>query len=143
MAAFKYLSGPKEIRSATSAATGAYAAGEVIGLSGGACVIGANQLCAGVALEAAVTSGTTKFIVITPDQEWVATYAGTTAETMKGEDYLVTYTTGSQVVSTTTTTPTVTVQRLDPRDGAKASGRLIVRFNAANCQMTGLVTAAA
>lgn len=143
MVGFKYYNGPVIIKEVDSAATGTYDAGEVIGLSSGAAVIGANGNCAGIALQDAVTSGKTKFLVITPENEWVAAYAGTTNANQVGVDYLVTYTTGSQVVSTTTTTPTVTVQALDPRDGAKAGGRLIVRFNQANCVMTGLITAAA
>jgi hypothetical protein len=96
-----------------------------------------------VALKAAVTSGTTPIIVIDPTQVWNIEYAGTTAVTMEGEDYLMTYTTGSQCLSITTTTPTMTIVQVDPRDGAKATGRVQARFNAANCQLTGLVTAAA
>jgi hypothetical protein len=140
---FKLLSGPSIIREYPSAATGTYKAGEVVGLQSGACVIGANQLCAGVALKDAVTSGTTPILIITPEQLWEVGYNGTTAATMEGEDYLVTFTTTAQCVSSTTTTPTVTVEQLDPRDGAKAYGRLQVRFNRANCQMSGLLTAAA
>ena len=143
MTGIKYRNGPVIVKEAPSAATGTYAAGEVVGLTSGACVIGANGNCAGVSLQAAVTGGTTKFLVITPENEWIMSYASTTAATQVGVDYLLTYTTGSQVVSATTTTPTVTVQELDKRDAVGASGgRLIVRFNQANCVMTGLVTAA-
>ena len=95
----------------------------------------------GVALDDALTSGHTRVLVITPEQVWSAGYNGTTAESMLGEDYLVTFTHDAQCVSSTTTTPTVTVQNLDPRDGVKAYGRLHVRFNNANCQSIGMVTA--
>lgn len=139
---FKYVSGPIEIREYDSAATGTYYAGDIVGLTSGACVIGAAGNCAGVALNDALTSGKTKVILINTDQIWSAGYNGTTATTMRGVDYLVTFTAGSQIVSSTTTTPTVTVVDLDPRDGAKAYGRLQVRFNQANVLMSGLVTAA-
>jgi hypothetical protein len=129
------------IREFPSAATGTYVAGDIVGLTSGACVIGADNLCAGVALKDAVTSGTTPIIICDPQQVWSIEYAGTTAATMEGEDYLVTFTTGSQCLSTTTSTPTMTVIQLDPRDGAKATGRVHARFNAHNCQMTGLATA--
>lgn len=136
----KYVSGPYEIREYNSAATGTYVAGDVVGLSSGACIIGADNLCAGVALEDAVTSGHTKIILITPETVWNMEYAGTTTEAMEGEDYLMTFTTGSQCLSTTTSTPTCTIQHLDPRDGPALYGRCHVRFNAHNCQMTGLAT---
>lgn len=137
----KLVEGPVVIREFPSAATGTYYAGDVVGLTSGACVIGANLLCAGVALKDAVTSGTTPIIVIDPTQIWNIEYAGTTAVTMEGEDYLMTFTAGSQCLSTTTTTPTMTIVQIDPRDGAKATGRVQARFNVANCQLTGLVTA--
>ena len=135
----KYISGPYEIREYTSAATGQYYAGDVVGLSSGACVIGADNLCMGVALKDAVSSGTTPIIVINTDQVWSIEYVGTTATTMQGEDYLMTFTAGSQCLSATTTTPTMTVLKLDPRDGAKATGRVHARFNQAVCQSTGLL----
>jgi hypothetical protein len=137
----KLVSGNTEVREYPSAATGTYVAGDVVGLTSGACVIGADNLCAGVALKDAVTSGTTPILIITPEQVWNIEYAGTTAATMEGEDYLMTFTTGSQCLSTTTTTPTATILQLDPRDGAKATGRVFIHFNAHNCQMTGLATA--
>ena len=138
---FRFVEGPLVKGKAASAATGTYKAGEVIGLSSGACVIGNSGACAGIALQDAVTGGTTEFIVLDPTQIWSVYYAGATSEAQKGEDYLMTFTTGSQRLSSTTTTPTCTVVRLDPRDGPKAGGRLHVRFNQANCQMTGLLTA--
>lgn len=137
----KLVSGPQEVREYTSAATGTYAAGDVVGLTSGACVIGADNLCMGVALEAALTSGTTHIIVIYPEQVWSVEYVGTTAASMCGEDYLMTFTTGSQCLSATTTTPTMTVLKLDPRDGALATGRVHAHFNAHNCQALGLATA--
>jgi hypothetical protein len=136
----KYVSGPYEIREYNSAATGTYVAGDVVGLTSGACVIGADHLCMGVALEDAVTSGHTKIIVIDPTQVWNVEYAGTTLETMEGEDYLMTFTTGSQCLSTTTSTPTMTILHLDPRDGPLLYGRCHAKFNVSSCQSTGLVT---
>jgi hypothetical protein len=52
---------------------------------------------------------------------------------------LMTFTAGSQCLSATTTTPTMTVLKLDPRDGAKATGRVYARFNQAVCQASGLL----
>jgi hypothetical protein len=136
---FKLVSGPCEVRVYPSGTTGVYDAGEIVGLTSGALVIGADNLCMGVALQDAVTSGHTKIIVITPEQIWSCGYNGTTSEAMCGEDYLVTFTHDAQCVSSTTSTPTVTVQNLDPRDGVKAYGRLLVRFNQAVCQSSGLL----
>jgi len=136
---FKLVSGPCEVREYPSGTTGVYDAGEVVGLSSGALVIGADNLCMGVALEDAVTSGHTKIIVITPEQTWSCGYNGTTAESMLGLNYLVTFTHDAQCVSSTTSTPTITVVGLHPNDGAKEYGRLLVRFCVAVCQATGLV----
>ena len=136
----KYISGPYEIREYNSAATGQYVAGDVVGLTSGACVIGADNLCMGVALEDAVTSGHTKIIVIYPSQVWNIEYVSTTTEAMEGEDYLMTFTTGSQCLSATTTTPTCTILHLDPRDGPALYGRCHVSFNVPTCQSTGLIT---
>jgi hypothetical protein len=135
----KFISGPYEIREYDSAATGTYVAGDVVGLSSGACVIGADNLCMGVALEDALTSGKTKIIVIDTAQVWNVEYADTTSTAMQGEDYLMTFDTGSQCLSTTTTTPTMTVLKLDPRDGAKLYGRVHAKFNQAVCQASGLL----
>ena len=135
----RLVEGPCVVREVTSATTGTYDAGEVIGISSGVAVIGADGLCAGVALKDAETSGTTPYIVIDPTQIWRICYNGTTASTMIGEDYLMTFTTAAQILTSTTTTPTCTVVSL--ANDAGAYGDLHVRFNVSNCQMTGLVTA--
>jgi hypothetical protein len=127
------------VREVTSATTGTYDAGEIIGISAGVAVIGADGLCAGIALKDALTSGITPYIVIDPTQIWRVCYNGTTASTMIGEDYLATFTTGAQILTSTTSTPTCTVVSL--ANAAGEYGDLHVRFNASNCQMTGLVTA--
>lgn len=136
---WKLVEGPCVVREVTSATTGTYDAGEVIGISSGVAIIGADGACAGVALKDALTSGTTPYIVIDPTQIWEVCYNGTTASTMIGEDYLATFTTSAQCLSSTTSTPTATVVSLATDAGAY--GKLHVRFNVSNCQMTGLVTA--
>lgn len=136
---WKLVEGPCVVRTVTSATTGTYDAGEIIGISSGVAVIGADGLCAGIALKDALTSGTTPYIVIDPTQIWEVCYNGTTASTMVGEDYLATFTTGAQCLTTTTSTPTATVVSL--RGAAGEYGSVHVRFNVSNCQMTGLVTA--
>jgi len=135
----KFVEGPCVVREVTSATTGTYYAGEVIRISSGVGAIGADGYCAGVALEDAVTSGTTAYIVIDPTQIWRICYNGTTASTMCGEDYLMTFTTTLQILTSTTSTPTCTVVSL--ANDAAEYGDLHVRFNVSNCTMTGLVTA--
>ena len=136
----KLVEGPCVVREVTSANTGVYDAGEVISIASGVAEIGAAADCAGVALKDSLTSGTTPYIVIDPTQIWRICYNGTTVSTMIGEDYLMTFTTGAQILTSTTSTPTCTVVSL--ANDAGAYGDVHVRFNVANCQMTGYVTAA-
>lgn len=135
----RLVEGPCVVREYTSAATTTYDAGEVVSISSGSVAIGAHDACAGVALkDAGGVTTTTPIILITPEQIWSIGYNGTTATTLIGNTYLMTFTTGAQCLSSSTGTPTVTVVGLDPRDGAKAYGRVLVKFLASNCQMTGL-----
>jgi len=136
---FKLVEGPCVVREYTSAATTTYDAGEVVTVASGSVAIGAHDACFGVALkDAGGITTTTPIILITPEQIWECGYNGTTAATMIGSTYLVTFTTGAQCLSSTTSTPTVTVVGLNPNDGAKAYGRLYVKFLASNCTATGL-----
>lgn len=136
---FKLVEGPCVVREYTSAAATTYDAGEVVSISSGSVAIGAHDACAGVALkDAGGTTTKTPIILITPEQVWECGYNGTTATTLIGSTYLVTFTTGAQCLSSTTSTPTVTVVGLNENDGAKAYGRLYVKFLASNCQMNGL-----
>ena len=141
---FKLVEGPCVVREFTSAAATTYDAGEIVSVATGSCAIGAaGGLCAGVALkDASGTTTNTPVIIITPEQIWSCGYAATTATTMEGVDYLVDFTTGAQHVTATTSTPTVTVVEIDPRDGAKEYGRLLVKFTQANCQFSGALVAA-
>jgi hypothetical protein len=140
----KLVEGPCVVREFTSAATTTYDAGEIVTVTTGSVAIGeAGGLCGGVALkDAGGVTTMTPIIIITPEQIWSVCYNGTTALTQIGVDYLMTFTTGAQCLTSTTTTPTVTVVGLDPRDGAKLYGRLHVKFNQANCLFTGAQVAA-
>jgi hypothetical protein len=105
--------------------------------------IGSAGYCAGVALkDAGGVTEMTPVIIIQPDQIWSVGYNGTTALTQIGTDYLLTFTTGAQCLSSTTTTPTCTVIGLDPRDGAKAYGRLLIKFNQSQITFGGALVAA-
>jgi hypothetical protein len=136
---FKLVEGPCVVREVTSATTDTYDAGDVIGISAGVGVIASDGACAGVALKDSVTSGVTPYIVIDPTQVWRVCYNGTTASTMIGVDYLMTFTTAVQILTSTESTPTCTVLGL--ANDAGEYGDLHVRFNVSNCQMTGLITA--
>ena len=134
----KLVEGPCVIREYTSAATTTYDAGEIVNVVNGSVAIGAHDGCAGVALkDAGAVTEMTPIILITPEQIWSVCYNGTTALTLIGNTYLMTFTTGAQCLTSTTSTPTVTIVGLDPRDGAKLYGRVLVKFLASNCTMTG------
>jgi hypothetical protein len=134
----KYVEGPYVIREFTSAAAATYDAGEVVDVNNGSVAIGADAKCAGVALkDAEDTASKTPVILLTPEQIWSIGYNGTTAATQIGNTYLMTFTTAGQCLTSTTSTPTCVVVGLDPRDGAKAYGRLLVKFLASNCTFTG------
>lgn len=116
-----------EIDSAT------FAANDIVTLSGGYATIGADDGVFGVAQKAstyvATGNATIPIQVITPDSIWIMEANTTTAVTQVGEDYGLTWTSGSQAVDIAdTTTPQVRVERLDSRDGAKSLGRVHVRF---------------
>ena len=116
-----------EIDSAT------FAANDIVTLSGGYATIGADDGVFGVAQKASTytTTGnaTIPIQVITPDSIWIMAANTTTAVTQVGEDYGITWTSGSQAVDIAdTTTPQVRIERLDSRDGAKSLGRVHVRF---------------
>jgi len=134
----RLVEGPCVVREFTSAATTTYDAGEVVDVASGSVAIGADAQCAGVALkDAEDTSHYTPVILITPEQIWSICYNGTTATSLIGTTLLMTFTTAAQCLTSTTSTPTVVVVGLDPRDGAKAYGRLHVKFLASNCTFTG------
>ena len=138
----KLVEGPCVVREYTSAATGTYDAGEVVSLANGSVGIGAHDACAGVALkDAGAVTEMTPVIHITPDQIWSICYNGTTALDLIGDTYLMTFTTSLQCLTSTTSTPTVTVVGLDPRDGAKLYGRVLVKFLQSNCTLVGSVLA--
>ena len=85
----------------------------------------------GIALKRAVANSTELIpvdVIYDDDSEFVMVYAGTTSETLKGTSAVVTFTAGSQQVSTTAGTDDVYIVDLDPRDGAKANGRVVVKF---------------
>jgi hypothetical protein len=112
-----------------------FAANELVTLSGGYATIAADDGIFGVAMKAStnVTTGniTIPIQVIEPGQVWIMQSNTTTAVTQVGEDYGLTWTTGSQAVDIAdTTTPQVRIEKLDPRDGATtgAGGRVHVKF---------------
>jgi hypothetical protein len=139
----RLVEGPCVVREFTSAATTTYDSGEVVNVVTGSVAIGSAGFCAGVALkDAGGVTEMTPIIIITPEQIWSVCYNGTTALTLIGTDRLMTFTTGSQCLTTTESTPTVTVVGLDPRDGAKQYGRLRVKFNQSQCTFSGALVAA-
>jgi hypothetical protein len=139
----KLVEGPCVVREFTSAATTTYDAGEVVNVVTGSVAIGSAGYCSGVALkDAGGVTEMTPIIIITPEQIWSVCYNGTTALTQIGVDYLLTFTTGAQCLTSTTTTPVCTVVGLDPRDGAKAYGRLRVKFNQSQCTFSGALVSA-
>lgn len=135
---FKYHSGPVRIIEATEANSQSFTPGDLVYLVSGAVTIAANDTSImGVALKAGtnVTTGniTIPVQVLTPDTLFVAEVDTTSATTQVGEDYgLNVATAGSMSIDIAdTTTTSVRVERLDSRDGAKATGRVIVRFDPA------------
>jgi len=139
----RLVEGPCVVREFTSAATTTYDAGDVVNVVSGSVAIGSAGYCAGVALkDAGAVTEMTPIIIIQPDQIWSVGYNGTTALTQIGTDYLLTFTTGAQILSSTTSTPVCTVIGLDPRDGAKAYGRLLVKFNQSQITFGGALVAA-
>jgi hypothetical protein len=97
----------------------------------------------GVALkDAGAVTEMTPIIIVTPEQIWSVCYNGTTALTLIGTDRLMTFVTGAQCLTSTESTPTCTIVGLDPRDGAKLYGRLLVKFNQSQCTFSGAVVAA-
>jgi hypothetical protein len=74
------------------------------------------------------TTATPVDVIVSDGSEFVMYYAGTTSETLKGTSAVITFTAGSQKVSTTAGTDDCYILDLDPRDGAKAGGRVIIRF---------------
>jgi len=128
--------GPKpNVVEALETSSASFAANEIVTLSGGYVTIGADGGVYGVAQRASTntTSGhkTIPMQVIRPDIIWVMDANTTTAVTQVGENYGITWTTGSQAVDIAdTTTPQVRVESLDSRDGATtgAGGRMHVKF---------------
>jgi len=92
----------------------------------------------GIAKKRAVADSTTEIPVdvIVPDgSEFSMFYAGATTEGLKGSSAVITFTAGSQQVSTTAGTDDCYILDLDPRDGAKTSGgRVIIKFVATHLQ---------
>jgi len=133
---FRYHSGPVRIIDALEASSQSFVAGDLVYLSSGAATLVTNDLTImGVALKASTntTTGhaTIPVQVITPETLFVAEVDTTSATTQVGEDYgLNTATTDCHAVDIgDTTTTCVRIERIDSRDGAKATGRVIVRFN--------------
>lgn len=91
----------------------------------------------GIAMKRAVADSTTSIpvdVIYDDGSEFVMVYAGTTSETLKGTSAVITFTAGSQQVSTTAGTDDAYIIDLDPRDGALASGRVIVKFVSTHLQ---------
>lgn len=110
-----------------------FAANDLIGLdTSGRVTIATDSNIFGVALKAPGGTTTTTQIpvqVITPDSVWIAQVDTTSAQTVVGEDFGLNYTSGSAAVDLgDTTTTKVRIEQLDTRDGAKAAGRVYVRF---------------
>ena len=140
----RLVEGPCVVREFTSATAGAYDAGDAVNVAAGSVAIASQGFVAGVALkDAGGTTTMTPIIIVTPEQIWSVCYNGTTALTQIGVDYLMTFTTALQCLTSTTTTPTATVVGLDPRDGEKLYGRLRIKFNQSQCTFSGALVSAA
>ena len=138
---FEYHSGPSRVIQALEANSQSFTVGDLVYLVSGAVTIAADDATVfGVALKAGtnVTSGnaTIPVQVITPDTLFVAQADTTTATTHVGGKYgLNIATAGSMSVDIAdTTTTTVRIEALDSRDGAAATGRVVVRFDPAKLQ---------
>jgi len=130
---FKLKYGNPNIRYIKEAAgTQTFVAGDLVYLASGAVTVIANDdVIFGVAQEDA--SGTTGTLlpvsIISPEQTWVAAFDDTTSTDYVGEDYGLNITSDSMSVNLGETTNTaVTIIDLDPRDGAKSLGRVLIQF---------------
>jgi len=131
---FRYIKGPYVVNHLPEAASQSFKAGDLVILtSGKVAIVTSDQTVYGVALKDA--SGTTgadvPVLVIQPDQIFLAQADTTTAATHVGGKYgLNIGTAGSMSVDIgDTSTTTVRIEKLDPRDGAKANGRVYVKFD--------------
>ena len=128
------------IRHLSEAASQSFKSGDVVKLVSGLVTIASvDSSIYGVALKDATTAttGVIPVVVIDADQDWISTVGTTSAATNKGIAYGLTISTaGSMCVDLTdTTTTSVRVIDLHPADGAKALGRVIVRFKNAVLQV--------
>lgn len=137
----KYHSGPVRMIEALEASSQTFAAGDLVYLNGGyVTLVTDDQNIMGIAMKASttVTSAWTTIPVqvITPEALFVAQVDTTSTLANVGEDYgLNTATTQCHAVDLgDVTTTCVRVERLDPRDGASATGRVIIRFNTVSLQ---------
>ena len=142
---FKYHSGPVRVIEALEASSQSFGQSDLVYLSGGKVLVAAtDNVIMGTALKAATntTSGwaSIPIQVITPETLFVAQVDTTSVLSQVGEDYGVNILTTQchSVNIAETTSTTVRVERLDSRDGAKALGRVIVRFNPKVLQSTRL-----
>jgi len=133
---FKYHSGPVRTIEAVECNTSTFTVGDLVTMAAGLVTIATDdQAVYGVALKAgsgaATGVRTIPVRVITPDTLFVAQVDTTSALTQVGIAYgLNIATAGSMEVDVSdTTTTSVRIERLDSRDGAKAKGRVIVRFD--------------
>lgn len=138
---FRYHSGPVRIIEALEASSQSFVAGDLVYLNAGVVTLVTNDdEIFGVALKASsnVTSAWTTIPVqvITPESLFVAQVDSTSATTQVGEQYgLNTATTDCHAVDIgDTTTTVVRIERIDSRDGALATGRVIVRFQSDRLQ---------
>ena len=122
-----------DVVEAAEANSQSFVANDLVKITAGTVAIATDGAISGVAQKAAtnVTTGnvTIPVQVITPDSVWIAAADTTTVSTQVGEDYGLNYTAGSMSVDIgDTQTTQVRMEKLDSRDGAKALGRVHVRF---------------
>jgi len=119
-----------------NASAGSFVYGDLVVISAGTVKIASSdQALSGVALKAAtgVSATSIPIMVLDSNTEYVMQADTTTTAGMEHVDYgLNIGTAGSMSVDIgDTTTVSVVCQKLDPRDGAAATGRMIVKFKSA------------
>jgi len=135
LASVERIAGNPQITEAEEAAAGSandFYAGDLVQTdSNGELVIATTDNNWGIAKRAATGTAGTKIPVelISSSNLYVVKYhTDATSEALIGDTLDFTYTAGAHTVDESGATTDVECVKLDPRDGAVASGRLIVRF---------------
>jgi hypothetical protein len=133
----QYYDGPLAVVALPTTGSNNFVSGDLVYMSGGLLTVSTgytNIYAVALGNDSATANTLIPVAIILPGTRWIMQASATTAETNKGIDGPLTYTTGS-VAFTPETSSTANhewiVEELDPRDGAHtgAGGRAIGRFN--------------